>query len=239
MADSEEKGPKIYPAWIVVDESFSMDGPAIDAVNTSVKKIHQHFIGSPVDAGSIYLGFVGFADIAEEIVPLQDLSKVTQIPSYEPQGQTNYSAAFDLLREIIDRDMKTLKTQGFRRSRPMVFFITDGQATTDWASSYSKLTDQSWPYWPYIIAFGVGNEVNGSTLTEIANTKQGAYIPLSGENARLPEDVLPEIFKKVTQTLFKTLEEGETGGERQDLPLPPVAGTKQEDGRIQLGDIDD
>ena len=232
------KAPKVYPAWIVVDESFSMDGAAIDAVNSSVKKIHLHFLKHPVDAGKIFLGFVGFADIAEEILPLQDVSKVEEVPRYEPQGATNYGAAFTLLKEVIERDMKSLKAQGFERSAALVFFITDGRPSDSWEQAYKDLCDPKFVYRPHVISFGIGDDISDDIIRKISNVPKGAYLPSNEKEPVAPEVVLPEIFKKITATLFKTLKDGESGDNAPILDLPEVEGTKQMD-PIRLDSIED
>lgn len=94
------------------------------------------------------------------LLGLSDLRDVTHIPQLAERGATSYAAAFRLLRQEIDRDIRQLKADRMRVYRPAVFFITDGVPTDETAAlqaAFAELTDPSFRSRPNIIPFGVGD----------------------------------------------------------------------------------
>jgi uncharacterized protein YegL len=147
--------------YVVVDVSFSMrQSGAIDAANDLLPRIIDAIRSNPMVADVVRLGMIDFSDDAKVLLGLSDLRDVTHIPQLQERGATSYAAAFRLLHQEIDRDIRQLKADRMRVYRPAVFFITDGLPTDESGylqAAFAELTDSSFRFRPNIIPFGVGD----------------------------------------------------------------------------------
>ena len=165
----------ILPIYIVCDESGSMyANGGIDTVNNGLPELHAAIAGDPLVSDKCRIGLITFSDIAEELLPLSNLSDVMAMPGLVAKEMSNYGGAFNLLREVIARDIANMKSQGIQVYRPWVFFITDGDPTDDWEANHRALTDKNInPQAPHIIAFGVAG-ANQVVIDKIGT--KGAFI---------------------------------------------------------------
>jgi uncharacterized protein YegL len=162
---------QVLPFYLVCDESGSMSGPPIDAINNSLPELHMEVGSNPVVADKTRFCLIGFCDIAEVLLPLSDLSTVTSMPALRANGGTDYTAAFVKLRQTIESDVQSLKGQGHDVFRPAVFFLSDGQPNDDqWHGAYRSVIDPSWKAHPNILAFGFG-QADVQTIQQIATHK--------------------------------------------------------------------
>lgn len=147
--------------YIVVDVSYSMvESGALVAASDLLPQVHAAVLAEPILADVVRVGVIDFSDDARVQVRLSDLRDVTTFPEVKERGGTSYAAAFQVLRQEIERDIKQLKADNFKVYRPVVFFITDGQPTdsdTSLDAAFAELTDQAFRYRPNIIPFGVGD----------------------------------------------------------------------------------
>ncbi|MGA2829511.1 MAG: VWA domain-containing protein [Streptosporangiaceae bacterium] len=134
---------QVLPFYLVCDESYSMSGPPLDAINASLPEIHSEIGSNPVVADKTRFCLIGFSDTAQVLLPLSNLSAISSIPALQVAGGTNYSSAFDLLYDTIDEDVKQLKNNKDQVYRPAVFFLSDGQPGDDWEDSYKREFAQS------------------------------------------------------------------------------------------------
>ncbi|MEU7983257.1 VWA domain-containing protein [Streptosporangium canum] len=158
---------QVLPFYLVCDESSSMQGPPLDAINQELPRIYQEIASNPVVADKARLCLIGFSTHAEVLLPLADLNEIQSLSQLSPRGVTNYGTAFSLLRDTIERDIKELKQAGHTPFRPTVFFLTDGQPTDDWHGDHQRLVDPAFGPHPTILAFGFG-EVRPETLQKVA-----------------------------------------------------------------------
>jgi len=194
----ETAGNAVLPFYILCDESGSMDANGgIDAVNRGLPELHATIAGDPLVSDKCRIGLITFSDIAEELLPLSNLSDVQAMPGCAAKGMTNYGEAFNLLRVLISRDIANMKSQGMQVYRPAVFFITDGEPTDDWEANHRALTDKnSNPQAPNIIAFGVAG-ANAAVIGKIGT--KAAFIANQGVD---PGNALKEILKSLTNTIM-------------------------------------
>ncbi|GAA1802186.1 vWA domain-containing protein [Actinomadura chokoriensis] len=163
---------QVLPFYLVCDESSSMAGEPINAINQSLPELHQEIGSNPVVADKTRFCLISFNHEAQVLLPLSDLSNVTSMPAVTPSGGTDYGTVFDLLRKTIDQDVARLKTEGHQVLRPAVFFLTDGQPndTTEWPAAHQRITDPSWGPRPNILAFGFGAR-DEKTLAQVATIR--------------------------------------------------------------------
>jgi uncharacterized protein YegL len=196
----ETAGNAVLPFYILCDESGSMDANGgIDAINSGLPELHAAIAGDPLVSDKARIGLLTFSDMAEELLPLSNLSDVQAMPGCQAKGMTNYGEAFNLLRVVIQRDVSNLKSQGFQVFRPAVFFITDGEPTDDWEANHHALTNKvTNPQAPHIIAFGVAG-ANPSVIGKVGT--KAAFIANQGTD---PGNALKEILRSLTNSIINS-----------------------------------
>lgn len=150
---------QLLPFYLLCDESYSMEGPPLQAINDSLPQIHNEIGSNPVVADKARLCLISFSERAEVLLELSDVGTLTSMPALRAKGGTSYGAAFDTLRTTIEQDVDALRSQGHTVYRPAVFFLSDGHPTDDqeWPNAYGRVTDSSWSRRPNILAFGFGD----------------------------------------------------------------------------------
>lgn len=190
---------QILPFYLVCDESYSMAGNPLQEINDQLPQIVTEIASNPTVADKARLCIISFSDTAEVLLPLADLNDVHQVPQLAPKGATSYGAAFTLLRDTIERDIRDLKAAGHVPFRPTVFFLTDGQPTdSDWATTHQRLTAKDFGPRPTILAFGFG-DVRPETLRAVATFR--AFIA----NGELdPRNALREFAKQLLNSVVSS-----------------------------------
>ncbi len=152
---------QVLPIYFVGDESHSMSGPPIAAVNQGLIDLRDEVAKHPLLGKKVRFGIITFADTAQTRLELSELSEELMLPTLAPRGRgTSYAAALEALRQAIPADIALLKSTGYQVHRPTVFFLSDGQPTEKedrWRARLDELTDSSFRERPNILAFGVGN----------------------------------------------------------------------------------
>jgi uncharacterized protein YegL len=163
-------GQQVLPFYLVCDESGSMAGEPIDSINKALPELHEEIGLNPVVSDKTQFSIIGFSDNAEVLLEMSDLSQVTNLPILSTKGGTNFAAALRLVKEQIELDVARLKTAGHKVYRPVIFFLTDGHANSDWKAEWQELTAQNFSYRPNIVAFGIG-QADEATISAIATFK--------------------------------------------------------------------
>jgi len=201
----QQGGRQVLPFYIVCDESMSMEGAKLDAVNSSLPHLHQAVASDPIVNDKVRVGVISFSDTAEVLVPLTQLAQLQQMPGLVSKGGTSYTAAFAKVKSCIQTDVDNLKAQSLQVLRPVVFFISDGEPTsTDWPAAHASLIDASFPYRPHILSFGVNGAV-GDTIkdvaTEIRRGGQAKRYAWLADDSVEPGAVVREMIGKLAQTI--------------------------------------
>lgn len=188
---------QVLPFYLVCDESRSMEGPPIEAINRSLPQLHREIGSNPVVADKTRFCVIGFSHEAEVLLPLSDLSEVTAIPALEASDGTNYGAAFNLLHDTIEHDVAALKADQHQVLRPAVFFLSDGRPddVAEWPAAHRRVTDTSWGLHPNIVAFGFG-DADPSTMQQVANVR--AFL---ADDTFGPAEVLGEFAQSLTRSI--------------------------------------
>lgn len=211
--------------YIVVDVSYSMrQSGAIDAANQILPEVIEAISGAPMIADVVRLGMIDFSDDARVLLGLGDLRDVKHLPQLAERGGTSFAAAFRLLRQEIDRDIKQLKADGMKVYRPAVFFITDGMPTDDAATSqatFAELTGQSFRYRPNIIPFGVGDATKDAVdpwvFPATGNKPMRSYVSKDGTD---PAKAINQIAEILISSILASADSVTTAGSRGGF-VPP------------------
>jgi uncharacterized protein YegL len=191
---------QVLPFYLVCDESASMTGEPIEAINASLPQLHSEIGSNPVVADKTRFCLIGFSNQAEILLPLADLSAVASMPALSANGSTNYAAAFAMLKETIDADVAKLKADGHQVYRPAVFFLSDGQPNSSdpWHAVYQELVDPTWRSHPNILAFGFG-QADEAVIRQVATTK--AFI---ADGTLGPAEALGEFAQSLIRSIVNS-----------------------------------
>jgi uncharacterized protein YegL len=191
---------QLLPFYLVCDESGSMAGPPIDAINASLPELHQEIGSNPVVADKTRFCLMGFSDHADVLLPLADLSTVTAMPKLSAGGGTNYEAAFTTLRKTIETDVNSLKQAGNTVYRPAVFFLSDGHPNrNNWQQAFQSLTAADWRPRPNILAFGFGS-ADENVIRQVATTRAFMANGTIG-----PADALREFAQSLIRSIVNSV----------------------------------
>ncbi|GIH72317.1 vWA domain-containing protein [Sphaerimonospora thailandensis] len=190
---------QILPFYLVCDESSSMMGGPIDAINKSLPVLHQEIGSNPVVADKTRFALISFNHQAQVLLPLSDLSIVSSVPSLTASGGTDYEVAFNLLYDTISQDVAKLKADGHQVLRPAVFFLTDGQPNpNNWVAAYQRLTDPAWGLRPNILAFGFG-EADSAIIQQVATV-----LGFVADGSLGPAGALQEFAQSLIQSIVSS-----------------------------------
>ena len=114
------------PCVLLLDTSGSMQGPAIDALNSGLKAFKNDLTKDPLAARRVEIAIIGFDN---EIKVVQDFVTVDHFepPTLTAQGQTFMGGAVQKALDLIQARKSQYRTNGVAYYRPWVFMITDGE----------------------------------------------------------------------------------------------------------------
>ncbi len=174
---------QVLPIYFVGDESHSMAGAPIAAVNQGLADLRDEVAKHPLIGKKVRFGIITFAHTAETRLELSELTGELALPTLSPRGRgTSYASAFEALHETIPGDVALLKGSGYQVHRPSVFFLSDGQPTekeADWQARLQELTDAGFKERPNILAFGVG-EADPAVIARVASGPGYAFMMTDG-----------------------------------------------------------
>jgi uncharacterized protein YegL len=174
---------QVLPMYFVGDESHSMSGAPIDAVNQGLLDLRDEVAKHPLIGKKVRFGIITFADTAQTRLQLSELSEELILPTLAPRGRgTSYARAFEALRGAIPADIALLKAEGYQVHRPSVFFLSDGLPTEKeqhWREQLDALRDPAFTARPNILAFGVG-DADPKVIQQLASSPRYAFMMLDG-----------------------------------------------------------
>ncbi len=176
---------QVLPIYFVGDESHSMAGDPIGAVNQGLVDLRDEVAKHPLIGKKVRFGIITFADTAQTRLELSELTEDLILPTLAPRGRgTSYSSALDALRQTIPGDVALLKGSGYQVHRPSVFFLSDGQPTEKedrWRSRLDELRDPGFKERPNILAFGVG-DADATVIQQVATAPRYAFMMAEGSS---------------------------------------------------------
>ncbi len=163
-------GSDVLPCYLVCDISFSMIDH-FDELNAGLREFRGAVHAERSVAARVSVCVVGFAAVPCVVQPLRPALELAELTGPPPDGGSDFGSAFTLLRQTIDRDVRTLEARRLRVRRPLVFFTSDGRPTdSDWPTAFAQLTDPAWATRPDVIAFGIG-AADAATLGRIGTSR--------------------------------------------------------------------
>lgn len=174
---------QVLPMYFVGDESHSMAGDPIAAVNQGLIDLRDEVAKHPLIGKKVRFGIITFADTAETRLQLSELSEDLVLPTLAPRGRgTSYGSALEALRQTIPADVALLKSSGYQVHRPSVFFLSDGQPTDKsdkWRARLDELKDPGFRERPNVLAFGVG-DADPEIIRDLATSPRYGFMMTTG-----------------------------------------------------------
>lgn len=174
---------QVLPMYFVGDESHSMAGEPIAAVNQGLIDLRDEVAKHPLIGKKVRFGIITFAESAQTRLELSELSEDLVLPTLAPRGRgTSYASALEALRQTIPADVALLKGNGYQVHRPSVFFLSDGLPTEKadkWKTRLAELKDPSFRERPNILAFGVG-EADPEVIGQLASSPRYGFMMTQG-----------------------------------------------------------
>lgn len=151
------------PIYLLLDTSGSMTGEPIAAVQNGVQMVISALQNDPQALETAYLSVIGFESSAKQLIPLTELSQFVP-PQLQASGCTALGAALRLVADCADKEVvkNTPETKG--DWRPMVFIMSDGQATDDVNSAIPEFKKRKWGI---VVACAAGIGADTSELQSI------------------------------------------------------------------------
>ena len=174
---------QVLPMYFVGDESHSMAGDPIAAVNQGLIDLRDEVAKHPLIGKKVRFGIITFAESAQTRLELSELTEDLVLPTLAPRGRgTSYASALEALRHTIPADVALLKGNGYQVHRPSVFFLSDGLPTEKpekWRPRLEELKDPGFRERPNILAFGVG-DADPEVIGQLASTPRYGFMMTQG-----------------------------------------------------------
>ena len=150
------------PVYVLLDCSESMIGPGIEGLRTAVDAMLRELRRNPQALETVWMSFISFAGTARQIVPLAALEEIQQ-PALSIAPGTALGAALGLAARSIRSEVRKSTAAQKGDFRPLVFIITDGEATDNWKSGAADLAATK----ASVYAVGCGQDVDFHQLGKI------------------------------------------------------------------------
>lgn len=130
------------PVYLILDCSASMSGPPIEAVKEGLKMLIRDLCREPWSLGTVWLSVITFSSVADQIIPLTEISKV-QEPELSASGQTSLGLALKKLGQCMDVELRKRTAEHRGDYRPVVYLLTDGRPTdSGWEAAAQEIRER-------------------------------------------------------------------------------------------------
>lgn len=204
------------PIYLLLDISGSMSGAPIQAVNQGVSLLFNELMKDPSAIETVYLSVITFESQARVVIPLTELTQFRP-PTLSTGGSTALGAALQLLAAALDKEIIPNSPERKGDYKPLVFLMTDGAPTDDWASAADAIKHRTKNKVATIIALGCGGGVNVTTLKQITE------VVLLMDT--ITPDKINQFFQWVSQSTKIASQSAQMAGPGQaavNLPPPPT-----------------
>ncbi|KAF2779530.1 hypothetical protein [Streptomyces sp. OM5714] len=145
----------LVPVYVVLDTSPAAAGCVVDLEN-ALRSLQTLLANSPDVASAVRLSVITYADGADVVLPLTEVSWRTGVPGLTTSPGCRYRPVLRRLKDLVPLETERLKEQVPRVLRPVVFFLSVGQPEDDaeWPAAHAELMAHT--YFPNIVACAIG-----------------------------------------------------------------------------------
>ncbi len=153
------------PIYLVLDTSGSMSGEPIVAVQSGVQMLVSSLRQDPQALETACLSVITFDSSARQVVPLTELGAF-QEPPLQATGTTAMGDALKMVASCAEREIRKSTPEMKGDWKPLVFIMTDGLPTDDFAAGLAAFKKGKWGI---VVACGVDG-ADDSLLKQITET---------------------------------------------------------------------
>lgn len=196
------------PIYLLIDISESMVGEPLDGVEQGINLLFNNLKGDPRTIETAWISVITFARRARQVIPLTEVIRLSP-PNLAVGPGTSLGAALDLLSERISREVQQRSDTIKGDYRPLVFLLTDGMPTDDWASALKNFK-KAHPKLGGFIALGCGEDVDIEILKQIT--------PIVFVMRDVTSEEMQKFFSFVSQSVSTASVSADRGTEKVVLP---------------------
>lgn len=156
------------PVYILLDCSESMVGDAINSVQEGLNILLDTLRTDPHALETAWVSIITFNTEAVQLVPLTELIEL-QTPALTVRPGTSKGKALSLLQNCIEGEVRKTTADSRGDYRPLVFLLTDGQATDDWETVKQAVDKMAQPRIANFYAIGCGDDVDYGILNQVSD----------------------------------------------------------------------
>ncbi len=156
------------PVYMLLDCSESMVGGAINSVQQGLDVLLGTLRSDPHALETAWVSIITFNHEAKQLVPLTELIEL-QTPKLQVAPGTCLGKALALLRNCIEGEVVTANSGRRGDYRPLVFLLTDGQATDDWQQVKHAVDRLTNPGIANFYSIGCGDDVDYGVLSQVSD----------------------------------------------------------------------
>lgn len=201
------------PVYLVLDTSGSMTGEPIEAVKNGMQILISALRQDPYALETAFISVITFDSIAQQLVPLTDLSSF-QIPEIKAAGGTSLGAALSTVSQCMDREVQRSSAEVKGDWKPLVFIMTDGVPTDDWQQGLNEFKSKKIGL---AIACGAGAHADTNVLKAITDT----VVSLDTADSATIKAFFKWVSASISTGSQKIEEGGKDVGGMNELPPPP------------------
>jgi uncharacterized protein YegL len=212
---SKRNNMQRVPVYLLLETSGCMKGFPLELLERGMLAFARSMQRDVSAAENSRISLIAFGTKANLAFPLTEPFKL-KIPRFEAEGAVSTGEALGLAASQARKELAASDGHGPPDCKPLFFLMTSSFPTDDISS---RLPDFLACDWAMRAAFGIGREIDGGILREIA-----------GENAFLAEtfeenDAVKEIFEFIGACILSHIKNLGAGIQKmppEDLPpLPP------------------
>ncbi|MDR5736217.1 VWA domain-containing protein [Caballeronia sp. LZ025] len=200
------------PVYLLLDVSGSMSGEPIEALKNGVQILVSTLRQDPYALETAYLSVITFDSSARQAVPLTELSAF-QTPNIAASGTTALGEALGLLATRVEAEVSKTSAEVKGDWKPLVFIMTDGVPTDDWARGLEKLRKVRTGV---IVACAAGHGADTNVLKQITEV----VVSLDTADSSTIKAFFKWVSASVSTGSQKVDQQKEVSG-LGDLPPPP------------------
>ncbi|WP_328910659.1 hypothetical protein OG230_14710 [Streptomyces sp. NBC_00234] len=171
----------LMPVYVVLDVSPGAAGCRIELAN-ALRSLQTALVNSPDVASAIRVSVLTYAEGAEVLMPLVELTWGTSVPELVSGTACRHRPVFQRLLELLPLDLERLKEQVPRVLRPVVFFLTAQPAEDggDWPAVHAELMRHH--YHPHLVVCGIGAAARPALTTRLASLPELGVVAVPGSD---------------------------------------------------------
>jgi uncharacterized protein YegL len=156
--------------FFIIDTSGSMDGTKIGSVNTAIREVLPELNGAGGSDVDLKIACLKFSTGCDWMYPTPVSADSFQWNNVSADGVTDLGAA---CRELNKKMSKTEFLKAPSASvAPVLFLMSDGDATDDYAGGLSELKQNSWYKFAIKVAVAIGDDANIEELAKFTGNRE-------------------------------------------------------------------